>query len=1137
MRPDRPTAAFTRYRLIALVSGLLGFVLALLTPLLPVRQEAAGLDWPQAGAASVEAPLVSYVPLRLDAALPCALLGAVPEGDRTPAPGGAAGDTPGGGAPGASDTTASATAREQAAPGDSTAGDDATGASAPARGTTLLSTIPPASPEASAKGLTVTVRDGTLTVLLRDVPMLAAPVAELQNCTAVTVAVDEKAATVEFTGATREDGTPFRNTVTRDIRPQLVGVFTDLGADQLSGANLHADLDSRFTSSPTPLKLTAMVLAVLATLVALVALHLLDTADGRKARRVLPAHWWRFTLADLAVLGTLALWHIIGANTSDDGYILNMARASERSGYLANYYRWFGVPEAPFGWSYEVLAWMAKLSTSSPWMRLPALLAGIVCWLVISREVLPRLGARVRRNRVALWTAGLVFLAFWLPYDNGLRPEPLIAAGALLTWCSIERAIATGRLLPAALGVLIAAFSLAAGPTGLICLAALLAGSRPALVVLVRRVRSTHPVGRAATALRYLAYTAPILAAGTAVLVVVFADQTLATVREATRVRTEVGPNVAWFDERTRWDSLLMLAPDGSLARRFGVLLMLLCLLVCVLQVLRKNGIPGTARGPSVRILGIVFGALLLMMFTPTKWTHHFGVYAGLAASLAALAAVAVGVDGIRRTRNRALFAAAVLFVLAITFTGSNGWWYVSSYGVPWWDKAPLVAGKGLSTLFLGLAGVALLVAAWAHYRSPFRPDGAPGRFDRLASAPLTVAAALLVLFEVASLLKGAAGQAPGYSIALSNARALAGQPCALADEVLVETDTAGSVLLPITGSPADGLAAQNTGFTPDGVAADLTADAEETASGGANSVDGGAENKTSNTTGAGTGGGVSAQAGVNGSTVALPFGLDPARTPVLGSFQEGVQEQASLTTQWYGLNLGDSMRHDPAYRTLVVTAAGRIRSVDADGVATYGSDLKLEYGVRDGAEVRVLGSVLPLDIGPAPSWRNLRVPLDEIPLEANAVRLVAVDNDITPRQWLAVTPPRLPELATLSSVVGTTDPVLLDWHVGLAFPCQRPFDHAHGVAEVPRWRILPDRVGSDASNAWQDDIGGGPLGWTGLLLDAQTVPTYLDHDWGRDWGSLERFTPLDPSAEPAAVTVTDVTRSGLAAEAPIRAQ
>ncbi|MGY4101674.1 arabinosyltransferase domain-containing protein [Nocardia sp. R16R-3T] len=1094
MRPDRTSAAFTRNRLIALVSGLLGFVLALLTPMLAVKQDQAALDWPQAGSTSVEVPLVSYVPLRLNATLPCSVVTAVGSG-------------------------------------------------------TVLSTIPHASGQASAKGLIVSVTDGTLTVLQRDVPLLSAPVAEIAGCEAVTISTTAAATSVEFVGAKRQDGTPFRNTITRDIRPQVVGVFTDLDAATLDGAKLHADIDSRFSSTPSALKLGAMVAAAICTIIALVALHLLDNADGRRARRFLPAHWWRFTPADAAILGILVLWHFIGANTSDDGYILNMARVSEHSGYMANYYRWFAVPEAPFGWSYEVLAWMTKVSDASPWMRLPTLAAAIVCWMVISREVLPRLGARVRRHKVALWTAGLVFLAFWLPYDNGLRPEPLIAAGALLTWCSIERAIATGRLLPAAVGVLIAAFSLAAGPTGLICVAALIAGSRPVLQIIIRRARDAagtladgtdRSTSRSAALFRYAALLAPGLAAGTLVLVIVFADQTLATVLEATRVRTLVGPNVAWFDERTRWDSLLMLSPDGSLARRFGVLVMLLCLLVCVLQVLRKGRIPGTSRGPSVRILGIVFASLLLMMFTPTKWTHHFGVYAGLAGSLAALAAVAVGTNGIRSPRNRALFAAAVLFLLAITFTGSNGWWYVSSYGVPWWDKAPLLAGKGLSTLFLGLSAVALIVAVWLHYREPYREKtDAPGRFERYASAPLTIAAALLVLFEVASLAKAAVAQYPAYSIAKSNLESLSGNTCALANEVLVETNTASSLLLPYTGSPADGLSAESKGFTPSGVAADLTADAEETVTGGANSVNKDSKNKTTNTTGAGTGGGTSQQAGINGSTVALPFGLDPARTPIMGSYQEGAdQQQAKLTSQWYRLDLTDSMRNDPAYQVLAITAAGRIRSVDADGVLTYGQELHLEYGVRgaDG-QVQTLGSVDPLDIGPAPSWRNLRVPLDKLPAGVNAVRLVAVDNDITQKQWLAVTPPRLPHLATLNSVVGETAPVLLDWHVGLAFPCQRPFDHRDGVAEVPNWRILPDRVGSDASNAWQDDIGGGPLGWTGLLLKSQTIPTYLDHNWTRDWGSLEQFTPYDPTAVPATIATTVATVDGWKKADPIRAR
>ncbi|MBO0854695.1 MAG: arabinosyltransferase, partial [Nocardia sp.] len=796
--------------------------------------------------------------------------------------------------------------------------------------------------------------------------------------------------------------------------------------------------------------------------------------------------------------------------------------------------RWFGVAEAPFGWPYEVLAWMTRVSDASWWMRLPALAAGVLCWLVISREVLPRLGARVRRDKVVRWTAGLVFLAAWLPYDNGLRPEPLIALGALLTWCSIERSIATKRLLPAAIGVLIAAFSLAAGPTGLICIAALIAGSRPVLQHIIARAKGGGSPG--AAILRYGALLAAGASAGMLVLVVVFADQTLATVLEATRVRKIIGPNAAWFDERTRWDSLLMLSPDGSLARRFGILGMLMCLFVCVLLMLRKNGrIPGTSKGPAARILGIVFMSLLLMMFTPTKWTHHLGVYAGLAGSVAALTAVAVGINGIRARYNRSLFAAAVFFVLAITFTGSNGWWYVSSYGVPFFDKAPLLAGKGLSTGFLGLAVLCLLLAAYLYYREPYRKPDRPGRFDTMAIQPLTIAAAVMVLFEVLSLAKGAISQYPAYSVAKSNVRALAGNSCSLADEVRTETNTADSLLPPYSGSVADGLAAENVGFTPNGVAEDLTADAEETTTGGANSINTHSANKTTQTTIAGTGGGTAEQTGINGSTVALPFGLDPARTPVLGSYTTGSKQQARLTSTWYRMDI-DAVRHDPAYQVLVVTAAGRIKYVTRDGVVKYGQDLKVEFAHRSAdGKVSPLGSFMPLDIGGAPSWRNMRVPLDKVPDGTNAVRIVAVADDLTPKQWLAVTPPRLPRLASLDSVVGRTDPVLEDWHVGLAFPCQRPFNHKDGVAEAPKWRILPDRVGSDASNAWQDDIGGGPLGWTGLLLSAQTVPAYLNHDWSRDWGSLERFTPYVPAAEPASIGVVTQNRWGWAKDAPIK--
>ena len=100
---------------------------------------------------------------------------------------------------------------------------------------------------------------------------------------------------------------------------------------------------------------------------------------------------------------------------------------------------------------------------------------------------------------------------------------------------------------------------------------------------------------------------------------------------------------------------------------------------------------------------------------------------------------------------------------------------------------------------------------------------------------------------------------------------------------------------------------------------------------------------------------------------------------------------------------------------------------------------LRIEYGRpgRVGAtgptDFEVMGSTTPIDVGPAPAWRNLRIPLDSIPEDAQVVRVVAADGNLDPDQWLAVTPPRNPRLRTLDEVVGHTDPVLIDWVVALA--------------------------------------------------------------------------------------------------------
>ncbi|WP_305095170.1 arabinosyltransferase domain-containing protein [Prescottella sp. R16] len=1054
-----------RARLVAIVSAVIGVLCAVAIPLLPVQQDQASLSWPQNGVAtSVQAPLVSYAPMSLDARIPCA------------------------------------TVRDLASGG------------------VVASTLPAGAPDAEKYGLvakTVAASDDTparLDVILRDTALLSVPLSELSGADcAVEISSAADRTTVAVTGAS-----DLTKTVDGDVRPQVVGVFSDLEGAAPAGLSVDMVLDTRFSSSPTVIKLVAMIVAVLATLLSLVALHRIDCADGRRSRRFLPSRWWRFGIADGAVIGTLLVWHVIGATTADDGYQFTMARSAQSSGYMSNYFRYFGVPETPFGTPYyQIFGLLDDIWSASIWVRLPALLAGIVTWLVLSREVVPRLGIAARTSRIALWTGALGFLAVWLPYNNGLRPEPVVAAGVLLTWCSVERAIATRRLLPAAVAILIAALTLSVGPSGIICFAALIAGARPLLRILVARAKT---VG-------YTALLLPLIAAGTAILVAVFGDQTLAVVPVMQDAHDVAGPSEKWFTEHLRYQWLLNYTADGSLSRRFGIFVMFLGVLVALLAILRKGGrIPGTAAGPSRRVVGVAIGAVALMMFTPTKWTHHLGVFAGIAGAIAVLVAVAVGPAVLRSPRNRALFAAAVAFVMAISFTGTNNYWYVSAWGIPWWDKPPTLFGKGFGTYLFAASLALLAVAVWCHLRDSREP--APGTVARKlwAVPPLTVAAAAVVLFEVLSFAKGAVSQYPAFSVGRSNIDALRGQNCGLAYDVLLETDPNASMLQPFSGTVADALAGtDSTGFTPDGVATDLSADTEST-TGTANLVDSDTDSTSTDT--AGTGGGEGA-VGVNGSTVALPFGLDPATTPILGSYRKNEQAPATLTTDWYRLpEIGaDGTRGD----IVSVAAAGRVRSVDRDGLVTPGPALEVEYGTRqsDGS-VTVLGRATPFDIGPAPSWRNLRVPLDQLPSDADAVRLVVADESRDPDQWIAVTPPRVPQTRTLQDVIGSDTPVLADWAVGLQFPCQQPFTHHDGVAEVPKFRILPDRGGAVSTNLWQDHIGGGPLGWTDQLLEARTIPSYLNHDWRRDWGQVEEFTPRNESAVPAEVTTVTERRSGL---------
>ncbi|MDD4867162.1 MAG: arabinosyltransferase domain-containing protein, partial [Mycobacterium sp.] len=946
-------------RWVATVAGLLGFLLSVATPLLPVVQTTATLNWPQSGQlSSVTAPLISLTPVDVTATVPCSVVGALP---------------PDGGV--------------------------------------VLSTAPKKGKDAALNALFVVAGSQRVDVTDRNVVIASAPRDQVagaasQHCQRIEITSTHAGTFATFVGLTDPAGRPVRGGFPDpNLRPQIVGVFTDLTGPAPPGLRLSATIDTRFSTTPTTLKLLAMVGAIVSTIVALVALWRLDQLDGRRMHRLIPSRWRKFTLVDATVIFGFLLWHLIGANSSDDGYILGMARVADHAGYMSNYFRWFGSPEDPFGWYYNLLALMTHVSDGSLWMRLPDLVAGLACWLLLSREVLPRLGPAVTSSTAANWAAGMVLLTAWMPFNNGLRPEPIIALGSLITYVLIERSMCASRLTPAALAVVTAAFTLGVQPTGLIAVAALVAGGRPVLRIFVRRHRlvGTWPLA------------APLLAAGSVILTVVFADQTLSTVLEATRIRTAIGPSQAWYTENLRYYYLILPTVDGSLSRRFGFLITALCLFTAVFIMLRRKRVPGVARGPAWRLMGVIFATMFFLMFTPTKWVHHFGLFAAVGAAMAALTTVLVSPKVLRWSRNRMAFLAAVLFLLALCFATTNGWWYVSSYGVPFNNIMPRIGGISVSAMIFALFAVAALWAVWLHFDfGGASRDRGEGRLARaMTAAPIPIAAGFMALVFTASMVAGIVRQYPTYSNGWDNLREFAGG-CGLADDVLVEPDSNAGFMAPLkTGGPGDygplgplgGV--HPTGFTPNGVPERTLAEAVRETAVPQPGTDYDWYGPTKLPT-----------PGINGSVLPLPYGLDPARVPLAGSYTTGPQQQSRLTSAWYRLP-----RPDAGRPLLVVTAAGKIAGNSILHGHTAGQTVVLEYGTPgpDGAVIPA-GRLEPYDLyGEQPKvWRNLRFARSQLPADAVAVRLVAEDLSLTPEDWVAVTPPRVPELRSVQEYIGS---------------------------------------------------------------------------------------------------------------------
>ncbi|NMO90046.1 arabinosyltransferase domain-containing protein [Actinomycetospora sp. TBRC 11914] len=775
---DRPL------RLTALVAGLVSVLAALAFPFAPVARPDVTYSWPAPGSSSpapAAIPMLPYQPVTTTASVTC----------------------------------------------------DAARGVAP--GTVLLATTPP-HPDPLAEplhGLTITAgppgsRSLSVSVGGHDLPPVALPGGP---CTIRLVSGIE-ATTVTLVAPASESVTVAR--LDGDTRPAVAGAFT--GAPTAAGVSLSVVADTRFQTSASGSKIALGVLSVVAFAVALGAVVVLArrrqgrsrdaseasllASSGRKApsstgagvsdgplSACSPASTpdvgteassrpRPHRLVDVGVVLGLLLWQVIGPLTVDDGYIAGIVRSRGQNGQVGTVFRWLNSPETPFGWFYDVLALIARVDPAPFWLRLPATVLAIVGWFLLSRAVLPRLGLE-RLPRLVPWLTGIVYLAWWLPYDLGVRPEPWVLVGSTAVFVLAERAVERRSVTPLVVALLVAGITLAVTPTGLMAFAPLVA----AVVPLIKLVRA-DPLGVAT-------FVVVGIAALGLTLVLVYADQTWASVLDSVGIRTLIGGDRPWTDEYVRYTSLLTVGDaEGNLGRRAPVLLLALAL--GALAFVRNVPRPPAAH----RVVVTTLLSLVALAFTPTKWTHHFGAFAvlGTATTLLALDAwLRAPADAEQAPRRAAWAVALAAGASGLTLAGFNQWHWISSYAITWSTISPQLGGIRFADAVLVLGVVLAVGCAVVAVRRTLRRecadtdterqrcDTADTRLLGLAPALALAVVVLVVAIEVLSFARTAVQRRDSYTLASDSVASLRGRSCGIADRLRVEADPTAGLL------PADG--------------------------------------------------------------------------------------------------------------------------------------------------------------------------------------------------------------------------------------------------------------------------------------------------------------------------------------------
>lgn len=577
--------------------------------------------------------------------------------------------------------------------------------------------------------------------------------------------------------------------------PQVFGFRTGLAPPDAAGLTVTARIADPFGTSPGAVKIGLIAAQLLAAGAALLLLR----RWSRRRRRSRPRRRWRRAWwIDAGVIAVLVGWAVLGPLAVDDGWATMIARTFADSGSPGNYYRWWNAAEVPFAFAQQLLSPLTRVSLAPLWLRLPSTVCAIVTWFALSRGVLgAALPVRAATVRVRL-LAAVFFLAGWLPFNLGTRPESYVALGV-----TVVLALAMRSRNLAGLGwlVLAAALTVPISPNSVLVAAPILVFAPRLLAVL----KASAP-----TRTHLLAHVLLLCCIGAVGLTVIFGDQSADGLVTATDWHTFFGPTVPWYEEAVRYQYLFQSDQQGSMAKRLPVLVSVAMLPIVALLVVRRGNRDTVGRS-AARLAAVAGVALLLFSVVPSKWSYHLGAATGLFAALLTTAVVLIA----RRARapDRYLVivgiggSALLIAAVALAFDGPNAWWLPAVYDVPWATGPVRPFGVPLNNPLVWLGVVVLvtvgLILADRRRRSARALVVGPAILVGVACC--TVLAVLLASFMAAPFRQ------PAGSLAIANLNHVTdAKVCGLADDVQLLPDGA---VLTVSAEPGEAL----NGFVPQG--------------------------------------------------------------------------------------------------------------------------------------------------------------------------------------------------------------------------------------------------------------------------------------------------------------------------------